>query len=128
MGFPANIIDTWTGFLPDGTLNIQYLTQSFASAHTATVCGLAIGMSWAFPKGARLFFFVAILASAQRVVSLAHWGSDVCFGAAIALMMAGLLTQEWGIGTWLTRLEARLAGSDSDSNTQILEDADRKAA
>ena len=128
MGFPPSIFDTWIGWMPNGEFNVQYMTQSFASAHTATVCGLAIGMSWAFPKGARLFFFIAILASAQRVVSLAHWGSDVCFGAAIAFMMAGAMTQNWGVGTWWTRLEARLEGSNCEPISLDAQESNRNAA
>ena len=36
-------------------------------------------------------------------------GSDVCFGAAIAFMMAGALTHNWGLGYWLGKFENRFA-------------------
>jgi membrane-associated phospholipid phosphatase len=128
MGFPASIQDTWNGWLPNGALNLEYITQSFASAHTATVCGLAIGLSWVFPRGSRLFIFIAVLASAQRVVSLAHWSSDVCFGAAIALMMAGGLTQNWGLGYWLGRFEERFAPTEFESTREVDDSIHREAA
>ena len=105
--YPASITETWLGWLPEDKLNVIYATQSFPSAHTATTWGLAIGMSWVFPKGRWLFCVIAILASMQRVASFAHWSSDVFFGAAIAFVMAGALTQNWGFGYWLGRLENR---------------------
>ena len=128
MNFPASIQDTWSGWMPNGSLNIEYITQSFASAHTATVCGLAIGLSWVFPRGSRLFLFVAVLASAQRIVSLAHWSSDVCFGAAIAFMMAGGLTQNWGLGFWLGRFEQRFTTEGTETVQQIADATHREAA
>ena len=75
--FPVQMADTWQGYMPRDELNFIYHLQSFPSGHTATVWGLAIGLSWVFPKGRWLFFAVAILASIQRVTSFAHWPSDV---------------------------------------------------
>ncbi len=113
--FPTNISETWRGWMPSENFNLEYMTQSFPSGHTATVCGLAIGLSWVFPRGKILFFSVALLATMQRVTSLAHWSSDVCFGAAIAFMMAGALTHNWGLGYWLGKFENRnLAQSTSE--------------
>lgn len=116
--FPIDQSETWLGWLPYDKLNVVYWTQSFPSAHAATVCGLAIGLAWAFPKGRWLFFAIAILASAQRVLSFAHWPSDVLVGAAIAFMIAGTLTQQRGIGGWFawmeTKIESRrIAGNQS---------------
>ena len=104
--FPADQAETWLGWMPDDKLNTVYVTQSFPSAHTATVWGLAIGMAWAFPKGRWLFFTIAILASMQRVVSFAHWPSDVLVGAAIAFCFAGAVTQNWGVGRIFSALES----------------------
>ncbi len=103
--FPANITDTFLGWMPRDELNTIYVYQSFPSAHAATAWGLAIGLSWAFPKGRWLFFFIATLASIQRVTSFAHWTSDVFFGIAIAFFMAGAVTQNWGLGKYLQRFE-----------------------
>lgn len=69
--------------------NSDYLLQSFPSGHSATALCLAIGLSWLFPRGRFLFFTLAIMAMLQRVMFLAHWPSDVLFGAAIAVMVAG---------------------------------------
>jgi len=103
--FPNSIHDTFLGFMPGEHFNTVYIQQSFPSAHAATAWGLAIGMSWAFPKGKWLFFGFATLASIQRVTSFAHWSSDVLWGIAIAFLMAGALTHNWGLGWVLNRIE-----------------------
>ena len=108
--FPGSISETFLGWLPRQTLNTIYHFQSFPSGHAATVWGLAIGMAWAFPKGRWLYFTLAFLASSQRVSSFAHWTSDVLFGTAIAFLMAGALTQNWGLGFYFGKFENR----DSD--------------
>jgi membrane-associated phospholipid phosphatase len=70
--------------------NWDYAWQSFPSAHTATAVGLAIGLSWLFPRGKYLFWGMALLAGLQRIVFLAHWPSDVIAGAAVGIV-AGLV-------------------------------------
>jgi membrane-associated phospholipid phosphatase len=105
--FPASIAETWLGWLPRDQINVVYSSSSFPSAHAATGWGLAIGLAWVFPKGRWLFFGVAALGSMQRVVSFAHWPSDVLCGAAIAFVMAGAMTQNWGFGYFLGRFENR---------------------
>lgn len=105
--FPTNITDTWLGWMPRGDLNTIYAAQSFPSAHAATTWGLAIGLSWVFPRGKWLFVGIAVLASIQRVTSFAHWPSDVLFGVAIAFVMTGALMQRWGIGKWLNSFEVQ---------------------
>ena len=115
---PQNIADTWLGLLPNGQWNTLYATQAFPSAHAATVWGLAIGMSWVFPKGKWLFYGIAVLASIQRVTSAAHWTTDVLVGIAIAFVMAGSVTENWGFGYFFGRFENRtkdqLSVQDSD--------------
>ena len=106
--FPANIADTFIGWMPQDSLNTIYHHQSFPSAHTATAWGLAIGLSFVFPKGRALFYTLALFASIQRVSSFAHWPSDVCFGAAIGFVMAGALTQNWGLGGMLSQFEEKV--------------------
>ena len=105
VNYPSNLMDTWQGWLPNDQLNVVYASQSFPSGHTATVWGLAIGMSWVFPKGKWLFCFIAVLASIQRVSSFAHWPSDVFCGAAIAFVMAGAITGNWGLGYYFGLFE-----------------------
>jgi membrane-associated phospholipid phosphatase len=111
--FPEDTSTTWIGWLPEATWNINYATQSFPSAHAALVCGLAIGMSFLFPRGRWLFVTIALLASFQRVASSAHWMSDVLVGAALGFLIAGGLVQNWGIGWLCGRLEANQSSTAS---------------
>lgn len=105
--FPTEVSETWLGWLPEGQINLGSLTQSFPSGHAATAWGLAIGLAWVFPKGRWLFFSLAAVASIQRVASFSHWPSDVLVGSAIGFVMAGMLTENWGIGKSLSRWEHR---------------------
>jgi membrane-associated phospholipid phosphatase len=57
--------------------------QSFPSAHTATAVGLAVVLSTLFPRGRWYFMTLAFLVGLQRVVSSAHFPSDVCAGATV---------------------------------------------
>jgi membrane-associated phospholipid phosphatase len=109
--FPSDLSTTWLGWMRDSQLNTNYIMQSFPSAHTATVWGLAIGMTWAFPRGRWLFYSIALLASLQRIFSWAHWPSDVLAGAAIAFCFGGAITQDWGLGRWLGIMEGRIKAS-----------------
>ena len=105
--FPVDQTETWLGWWVQASINSDYVTQSFPSGHAATAWGLAIGMTYAFPKGKWLFVFLALLASIQRVMVYAHWPSDVLVGAAVAFCFAGALTQNWGVGRWLDYWESR---------------------
>jgi membrane-associated phospholipid phosphatase len=88
----------WVGWHADSSaqqwLNLDHAMQSFPSGHTATAFGLAIGLSWLFPRGRYLFFTLAILASFQRIQANAHWCSDVLAGAAIAVLVGGLIVTD----------------------------------
>ncbi|MDB2686777.1 phosphatase PAP2 family protein [Mariniblastus sp.] len=118
VSFPSDVTTTWLGWFHGDKFNTFYSYQSFPSAHTATVFGLAVGLSWAFPRGKYLFISIATLASIQRVVEYAHWPSDVLAGAAVGILCAGALQQNWGLGWLLGRLETRMktkvVGSPSD--------------
>jgi len=74
--------------------------RSFPSGHAATAWGLAIGLSFIFPRGWWLFAMLAVTASLQRLVSGAHYPSDVLAGAAIAFLSSSLTL---GIATWVNR-------------------------
>lgn len=65
--------------------------RSFPSGHAATAWALAIGLSLLFPRGTVAFAALAVLASLQRVLSGAHYPSDVLAGAAVAFVIAALL-------------------------------------
>ncbi len=65
--------------------------RSFPSGHAATAWGLALGLSFVFPRGVLLFACFASLASLQRITSGAHFPTDVLAGAAIAFTVTALL-------------------------------------
>lgn len=65
--------------------------NSFPSGHAATAAGLAAALSWKYPHGSWLFFGLAASAAAQRVVTSAHYPSDVCMGAALGLAAASAI-------------------------------------
>ncbi len=75
----------------DQTWNVEYLTQSFPSGHTASAFGVALGLAWLFPRGRFFFLFLASMAGFQRVADNAHWPSDVLAGAAISFLCAFLI-------------------------------------
>ncbi len=105
--FPESNSETFLGLYParDGTMNLEHVSQSFPSAHTATAFGLAVGLTWLYPRGKYFFFGVAIVASIQRVAFQAHWMSDVFAGAFVGVLLGGALTQAWGLGYLLGFLE-----------------------
>ena len=106
--FPETVAETFQGGVwVTGELNRVYDLQAFPSGHTATAVGLAVGLSWLFPRGRAFFFALAALAALQRISSGSHWASDVLVGAAIGLIGAGAITQNWGIGGLLHRFEQR---------------------
>ena len=68
--------------------------NSFPSGHSATAAGLAAALAWKYPRGAWVFAALAAAGAAQRVVSLAHYPSDACLGAAIGLATAAMFLCE----------------------------------
>lgn len=78
---------------------------SFPSGHAATAAGLAAALCWRYPQGAWFFAVVATLAALQRVVSSAHYPSDVACGAALGLVTAAAcLGAPGGRGGSVTRV------------------------
>ncbi|MEM7454143.1 MAG: phosphatase PAP2 family protein [Planctomycetota bacterium] len=104
---PENVAATFHGIRPGGEWNWEYATQAFMSAHTATAFGLALGLAWLFPRGRWLFLFLAAMTGLQRIAFEAHWLSDVVAGTAVAVMTAGAMTQNWGLGWICGRIERR---------------------
>ncbi|MEM9411449.1 MAG: phosphatase PAP2 family protein [Planctomycetota bacterium] len=127
--YADHVAQTWIGFYPDGQLNMEYVTQSFPSAHAATAVGLATGLVWLFPQCRGLIIFLAGLASFQRVVAGAHWTSDVFAGAAISVLICGLVFRLNKIDTFFASLESRALGDtslklvDSSENEEDLKTA-----
>jgi undecaprenyl-diphosphatase len=82
-------------------------SHSFPSAHTATGVGLAMLLTWLYPRGRWYFAFLAVLVGAQRVVVGAHFLSDVFVGAATGVAIGWCCTG-WERGSRrFTRFEAR---------------------
>lgn len=62
--------------------------MSFPSGHSAVAAGLAAALAWRYPHGWPLFAFLAAATAIQRVVTSAHYPSDVACGAAVGLIAA----------------------------------------
>lgn len=77
-----------TALLPASTSHAD--VTSFPSGHAAVAAGFAAALAWRYPRAVVLFAVIATLAAAQRVVSSAHYPSDVACGAAIGLFGAAL--------------------------------------
>ena len=72
--------------------------MSFPSGHSAVAAGLATALALRYPRGTLLFAALAAATAVQRVVSSAHYPSDVCFGAAIGVLAAvACLAPMWGL-------------------------------
>lgn len=74
-----------------GPLEHAAQLMSFPSGHAAAAAGLAAALGWKYPRGRAAFAALAVLAATQRVVTSAHYPSDVCFGAAIGVATAAAL-------------------------------------
>lgn len=78
----------WDGFRESTVASVvgsRSNIHSFPSGHSAIAAGLAAALAWRYPRARGFFSVFAVMAMAQRVVSSAHFPSDVCFGAAIGL-------------------------------------------
>lgn len=64
--------------------------QSFPSSHTATAVGLAVMLTALFPRGRWYFMLLAALVGLQRIVSSAHFPSDVCGGALVGWLFGSV--------------------------------------
>lgn len=69
--------------------------HSFPSGHTTSGVALALALIWIYPRGAILFLGLAGAAGAQRLVSEAHYLSDVFAGAALACLWASVCGWWW---------------------------------
>lgn len=86
LDFAGSVWDTFGRWLP--MFSDQSGQQSFPSAHTAAAAGLAVALTWLYPQGRWLFAFLAVLVGCQRIVSRAHFPSDVLIGAAAGCLAA----------------------------------------
>lgn len=108
----ADATSTWEqfqGLLPLG-LN-EHEWQSFPSAHTATACGLALGLSALYPQGRRLFLGLAVMVACQRVAGDMHYVSDTLFAAAIAWCVAYGFYGDTALARRFTAWERRIGAA-----------------
>jgi len=77
-------VDSWLAIFDGSFWDSTH--RSFPSGHSATAVALAIGLSIVYPRGKYFFATFALMACLQRIVSQAHYPSDVLAGAAIATL------------------------------------------
>lgn len=99
----GSVYSTFEGWLPG--LSAGSNGQSFPSGHTATAIGLALGLSWLYPRGRTMFVALAVLVGLQRVEAGAHYLSDVLCGAAIGVACALVCFRGPYMGRFFARLE-----------------------
>ncbi len=102
---PTEIMASFAGWFP--ILSAGSEAQSTPSSHTATSVGLALGLIWLYPRGRWLFVTLTLLAACQRIVVRDHYVSDVCWGAAIGVLVTSVCFGNSHLPRWLDRFEAR---------------------
>jgi hypothetical protein len=100
---------TWFPWLNREALPMEwkYKLMSFPSGHTATAVGLAVVLSYFYPRGRLLFALFAVLAAMQRLEGGSHYLSDTLAGASIGLLVGAAACGEGKLARWLTRYEAK---------------------
>jgi len=85
-------VGSWLGTFGDAALAIEkpHMTDlmSFPSGHSAVAAGFAAALAWRYPHGWPLFAALAAATALQRVITSAHYPSDVACGAAVGLIAA----------------------------------------
>lgn len=98
-GLTADLIKSLVGrfrpklFFRDGAYGFDFLHfqadyLSFPSGHAATAFALATALTLLWPRHVAAYVLLALLVGASRVLSNAHWLSDVVGGALIGILMA----------------------------------------
>lgn len=98
----GSVWDTFCGFMTFGDGGSRM--QGFPSAHSATAVGLAVALTWLYPRGRWLFTLFAVLVACQRMESGAHFPSDVLFGAALGFIVSAICIH---YVRWFDRFEGR---------------------
>lgn len=80
--------EEWYGLSP---LNFNIAHNSFPSGHTQTIFAISMGLTILFPRFGIIFLLAAILVGFSRIILIAHYPSDVIFGAYLGLSTALLL-------------------------------------
>jgi undecaprenyl-diphosphatase len=107
--FTGSVWATFGHWLP--WLSATSGLQSFPSAHTATAAGMAAALAWLYPQGRRLFVALVVLVGCQRIVSGAHFPSDVLTGAAVGATAAMFVLRVGPLPARFERWEKSWCGS-----------------
>jgi membrane-associated phospholipid phosphatase len=107
-GFDGGVAETFGRWLP--MLGEGSAGQSFPSAHTATAVGLAIALSWLYPRGRLMFGALAVLVACQRIESGYHFASDTVAGAAVGIFIALACLRNGRLVRRFDRIENCFAG------------------
>lgn len=91
LAFDTNSIQTFGSSLLESSNNSVSHLMSFPSGHAAVAASVAVLVCRAYPPSIPAATTLAILACAQRVVSLNHYVSDVFFGSAIGFGLSCLI-------------------------------------
>jgi len=89
--FAGGILTTFQEWLPVASRQFTHLSSSFPSSHAATAAGLAFVLILLYPKAKPIFTVLLGLSCAQRIVSSAHFLSDVLFGAGLGWCVSCLV-------------------------------------
>ena len=83
------ILNSWQTWGTPGTGSwFDEQVRSFPSGHAATAVALAIGLTQVYPRGKWIFASLATVACLQRLMSSAHFLSDIMGGAMIPLVIS----------------------------------------
>lgn len=122
--FDPRIASSFTGtiFTAEGNDWLQLLdsTQhSFPSAHTAVAVAAALTLGRFYPAARGWFLCLAVLCAMNRVDGGSHFASDVCWGAALGVVVTQYCWQSARVGRLLDRwerVEARFAVGENPSS------------
>ncbi|MBB45941.1 MAG: hypothetical protein CMM43_07510 [Rhodospirillaceae bacterium] len=84
--------ENWYGVNP---LNFNIAHNSFPSGHTQTIFAIAIGLTLLYPRLGIFLVPLAVLVGISRVVLIAHYPSDVLFGAYLGMATAILVKRHY---------------------------------
>jgi membrane-associated phospholipid phosphatase len=102
----------WTGSWFDESV------RSFPSGHSATAAALAIGLSMVYPRGKWFFVVIAGIACLQRLISSAHFVSDIMGGVLISVMIS--------IWFWRSRFVNDVIPSSASSRSNVTDSSLRQ--
>ena len=80
--------EQWYGINP---LNFNIAHNSFPSGHTQTIFAITAALTILYPRLGIVFFSIAVLVGISRIILIAHYPSDVIFGAYLGLSTAILV-------------------------------------